>query len=163
MNITDSLQGVTRLFLDTAPVIYYIERNPQYFALVSVVFNHIANSGVMGVASPVTLAECLVLPAQLGQIQVRQDFIELLTETDGIEFVEIDQTIAGQTAQIRARHNLQLPDAFQVAVALYFTSLCAREEYLSPSIPLLHPLTTNPKPQPNHRKMSLWGFVHGEG
>ncbi|WP_228061116.1 MULTISPECIES: hypothetical protein [unclassified Coleofasciculus] len=40
MNITESLQGVTRLFLNTAPVIYYIERSPQYFALASVVRSH---------------------------------------------------------------------------------------------------------------------------
>lgn len=118
MNLTERLQGVTRLFLDTAPVIYYIERNPQYFALASVVFDHIVNRTPMGVASSVTLAECLVLPYQLGQTQLQQDFIELLTETDSIEFVEIDQTIALQAAQIRARYNLQLPDAFQVAVAL---------------------------------------------
>lgn len=104
--------------MDTAPVIYYIERNRQYFALVSVVFNYIVNSGAMGVASPVTLAECLVLPTRLEQTQLQQDFLELLTETDRIEFVEIDQTIALQAAQIRARYNLQLPDAFQVAVAL---------------------------------------------
>jgi predicted nucleic acid-binding protein len=118
VNITESLQGVTRLFLDTAPVIYYIERNPQYFALASVVFDHIVNGTPIGVASPVTLAECLVLPYQLGQTELQQDFIELLTESDTIEFVEIDQTLALQAAQIRARYNLQLPDAFQIAVAL---------------------------------------------
>ncbi|NEQ67260.1 MAG: type II toxin-antitoxin system VapC family toxin [Symploca sp. SIO2D2] len=118
MNITANLQDVTLLFLDTAPVIYYIERNPEYFALVSVVFDYIVNNAVMGIVSPVTLAECLVLPAQVGQIQLQQDFIELLTQTDSIDCVEIDQTIAVQTAQIRARYNLKLPDAFQVAVAL---------------------------------------------
>jgi len=118
VNITASFQDVTRLFLDTAPVIYYIERNPKYFALVSVVFDYIVNSAVIGIVSPVTLAECLVLPAQLGQIQLQQDFIELLTATDSIDCVEINQTIGIQTAQIRARYNLQLPDAFQVAVAL---------------------------------------------
>lgn len=118
MNITESLQGVTRLFLDTAPIIYYIERNPQYFALVSVVFDYIVNGTPMGVASPITLAECLVLPYQLGQTELQQDFIELLTESDTIEFVQIDQNLALQAAQIRARYNLQLPDAFQVAVAL---------------------------------------------
>ena len=29
-SIENSLQGVTRLFLDTAPVVYYVERNPTY-------------------------------------------------------------------------------------------------------------------------------------
>jgi PIN domain nuclease of toxin-antitoxin system len=30
MSIEDALQGVSRLFLDTAPVIYYMERHPTY-------------------------------------------------------------------------------------------------------------------------------------
>ncbi|MEW6495339.1 MAG: PIN domain-containing protein, partial [Cyanobacteriota bacterium] len=60
----------------------------------------------------------LVRPYQLGQTELQQEFIDLMTGIEGIEFVEIDQTIALQAAQIRARYNLQLPDGFQVAVAL---------------------------------------------
>jgi len=41
MKLTDSLQGVTRLFLDTAPVIYYIENHPQYFSIVKPIFDRI--------------------------------------------------------------------------------------------------------------------------
>ena len=41
-----------------------------------------------------------------------------MTGIEGIEFAGIDQTLALQAAQIRARYNLQLPDAFQIAVAL---------------------------------------------
>ena len=119
MNITESLQGVTRLFLDTAPVIYYVEQNPQYFASASVVFNHILNAAPIGVASPITLAESLVQPYRLGQTELQQEFIELMTETENIEFVPIDQqNMAIDAAQIRARYNLQLPDAFQIVAAL---------------------------------------------
>lgn len=35
MSIDENLQGVTRLFLDTAPVMYYVEQNPAYFAMAS--------------------------------------------------------------------------------------------------------------------------------
>lgn len=119
MNITDSLQGVTRLFLDTAPVIYFVERHPQYFPLVRVVFELLRDGSVMGVASPVTLAECLVQPYRLGQTQLQQDFIELITDNNTIEFMPIiGQNLALEAAEIRARYNLQLPDAFQIAVAL---------------------------------------------
>ncbi len=119
MNITESLQGVTRLFLDTAPVIYYVEQNPQYFASASVVFNHILNAAPIGVASPITLAESLVQPYRLGQTELQQQFIELMTETENIEFVPIDrQNMALDAAQIRARYNLQLLDAFQIVTAL---------------------------------------------
>ncbi len=118
MSIAEHLQGVRKLFLDTAPVIYFVERNPQYLPYVRVVFEHVRDSLLTAVTSPVTLAECLVRPYRLGQTELQQEFIDLMTGIEGIEFVEIDQTLALQAAQIRARYNLQLPDAFQIAVAL---------------------------------------------
>lgn len=119
MSITDSLQGVNRLFMDTAPVIYFVEQHPQYFSLVREVFEQLRNTPLMGVVSPITLAECLVQPYRLGQTELQQDFIELMTDNNNIEFVSIDdETLAINAAKIRARYNLQLPDAFQIAVAL---------------------------------------------
>ncbi len=118
MSIAEHLQGVRKLFLDTAPVIYFVERNPQYLPYVRVVFEHVRDSLLTAVTSPVTLAECLVRPYRLGQTELQQEFIDLMTGIEGIEFVEIDQTLALQAAQFRARYNLQLPDAFQIAVAL---------------------------------------------
>jgi predicted nucleic acid-binding protein len=118
VSIAEHLQGVSKLFLDTAPIIYFVERNPQYLPYVRVVFEHIRDSLLTAVTSPVTLAECLVRPYRLGQTELQQEFIDLMTGIEGIEFVGIDQTLALQAAQIRARYNLQLPDAFQIAVAL---------------------------------------------
>lgn len=119
MNITESLQGVTRLFLDSAPVIYYVEQNSPYFALVDAIFERIFDGSLMAVTSPVTLAECLVQPYRLGQTQLQQEFLNVIVGGDNIKFVPIDdQDIALEAAEIRARYNLQLPDAFQIAVAL---------------------------------------------
>ena len=119
MTIEESLQGVTRLFLDTAPVIYFVERNLQYLATVREVFNRIRDGLLIAVTSPVTLAECLIYPYRLGQTQLEQDFIDTLVNGNNTLFVPIaDPIIALQAAQIRARYNLQLPDAFQIAVAL---------------------------------------------
>ncbi len=119
MTIEQSLQGVTRLFLDTAPVIYAVERNAQYLQLVRGIFERIYNGLPVGVTSPITLAECLVRPYSLGQTELQTDFIELMTNNENIVFVPIaSQELAIQAAQIRARYNLQLPDAFQIAVAL---------------------------------------------
>ncbi len=41
MKPADRLQSVTRLFLDTAPVIYFVENNPSYFERVRPVFERI--------------------------------------------------------------------------------------------------------------------------
>ncbi|WP_373526462.1 type II toxin-antitoxin system VapC family toxin [Nostoc sp.] len=119
MSITNRLQGMRRLFLDTAPVIYFVERHPQYFGLVREAFDQLQNTPLVGLVSPITLAECLVQPYRLGQTELQQEFIELMTDNDNIEFVPFaKETLAIDAAQIRAKYNLQLPDAFQIAVAL---------------------------------------------
>jgi predicted nucleic acid-binding protein len=119
VNVEESLQGVTRIFLDTAPVIYFVERNLQYLATVRKVFNQIEDGSLMAVTSPVTLAECLVSPYRLGQPQLEQDFLDTIVYGNNTIFVPINNPhLAIEAAKIRARYNLQLPDAFQIAVAL---------------------------------------------
>jgi hypothetical protein len=38
MKIEDALKGVKRLFLDTAPVVYFVEQNPEFIDRVAAVF-----------------------------------------------------------------------------------------------------------------------------
>ena len=56
MKVSDALQGVSRLFLDTAPVIYHLEGNPAYLAVVSQIFTEIDAGAITAVTSPITLA-----------------------------------------------------------------------------------------------------------
>ena len=74
MKIAERLQTVTRVFLDTAPVIYYVEANPRYHPIVEVIFDRLDYGALTAVTSPVTLAECLVFPHRLGLSQTAQDF-----------------------------------------------------------------------------------------
>ena len=57
MNVADALPNVTRLFLDTAPVIYFAEQNPHYYPIAKHFFDHIDHGDFEAVTSPVTLAE----------------------------------------------------------------------------------------------------------
>ncbi len=118
MKIDAALQNITHLFLDTAPVIYYVEKNPQYLATVEFVFDQIDNSSITAVTSPVTLAECLVVPYRLGIANLQQDFLDLIVYGNNTIFVSIDRAIGTQAAEFRARYNLTLPDALQIASAL---------------------------------------------
>lgn len=118
MKIDSALQNVTHLFLDTAPVIYYVEKNPQYFAIVEFVFDQIDNSSITAVTSPVTLAECLVVPYRLGDTKLQQDFLDLIASGNNTVFVNIDHRVGTQAAEFRARYNITLPDALQIASAL---------------------------------------------
>ena len=41
MNVSAALENVTRLFLDTAPVVYLVERHPSYLSRVEAIFARI--------------------------------------------------------------------------------------------------------------------------
>jgi predicted nucleic acid-binding protein len=118
MNIADAVQNVARLFLDTAPVIYYVEKNQRYLALVKVAFDRIDDGSLTAVTSPVTLTECLVAPYRLGLVQLQRDFFDLIVHGRNTVFVPIDHDRARYAAELRARYNLTLPDALQIATAL---------------------------------------------
>ncbi|MFP4395579.1 MAG: type II toxin-antitoxin system VapC family toxin [Anaerolineales bacterium] len=117
MMVAPRLDAVQRLFLDTAPIIYFVEEHPCYFPLVRPVFERMDAGTLVGVVSPVTLAECLVHPYRMGHLDAVEMFSGLLTRR--MDFVPIEATIASQAAELRACHNLDLPDALQCAVALH--------------------------------------------
>jgi predicted nucleic acid-binding protein len=118
LKIADALRTVTRLFLDTAPVIYYVERHPTYTARVDEIFDRIDAGNPRAVTSAVTLAECLVHPLRLGLTQVQQDYTDLIVAGANVTFMPLDDAIARRAAELRAHYNLALGDAFQVAAAL---------------------------------------------
>src|SRR5436305_2695767 len=110
--------GPILLFLDTAPVIYFVDRNPAYVAVADDIFQRIDSGLLQGATSPVTLAECLIMPVRLGLIQPQQDFADVLVQGANMTFVPLNAAIARNTAQLRVKYNLCLADAFQVAAAL---------------------------------------------
>src|SRR3982751_4066445 len=118
MKIADALKDVTRLFLDTAPVIYYVEKHVLYAPLVVPIFQRIDGGSPTAVVSPVTLAECLVVPFRAGLAMLQQDFLDLLLNGNNTVFASIDGACAQRAAEMRARYNLSLLDALQIAVAL---------------------------------------------
>jgi predicted nucleic acid-binding protein len=118
MKVDDALRGVTRLFLDTAPVIYHVERHPKYAPVVDEIFNWIDAGKLPAATSPITLVECLVVPCRLGQGQVEKDFTDLIVNGQGVTFVTLEAASARRAAALRATYNLSLADACQIAMAL---------------------------------------------
>lgn len=116
MKIEESLRGVKRLFLDTAPVVYFVEQNPEFIARVEPIFSRL-DLDIIGVVSAITLAECLVFPIKRGLTDLEQAFEEIIN-SDRVEFIATDRDIAKLTAVIRAKYNFQLPDSIQIATAI---------------------------------------------
>ncbi len=107
-----------RVFLDSAPVIYFVERHPVYCSILEPVFRRFEAGDLVPVTSPITLAECLVLPMKQGRADVIEAFLELMGGDPSSVFVPIQRDTARIAADIRSSHNLTLTDAFQVASAL---------------------------------------------
>ena len=66
MGLVEELRG-HRVCIDTAPFIYFIEKNSVYLDILKPVFLEIDKGGIRAITSTVTLLEVLVQP-------FRQDF-----------------------------------------------------------------------------------------
>ena len=113
-----SLQEIKRVFLDTAPIVYMVERNPYYLDVVRPIFARIDAGLLHAVTSPVTPAECLVYPYQLNQPEMVRRFGRMIVHHRHTTFVLIGDEIAHEAARLRARYNLALADAYQIATCL---------------------------------------------
>jgi predicted nucleic acid-binding protein len=118
MNLPERLRSVSRVFLDTAPVIYYVEENPRYLARVEPVFSALDDGTLTAVTSPVTLAECVVMPFRFGQSELVAAFRDTITTGENTLFISIDDAIAEKAGDLRTRYGLSLTDTFQIAAAL---------------------------------------------
>lgn len=113
----ERLIDARRVFLDTAPVIYFAEANPGYIATVDPLFRRLDEGTIEAVVSPVTLAECLIHPIRHQKNDLAQLFITLLTKGASTRCVPIDDGIGHRAAELRARENFTLTDALQLAAA----------------------------------------------
>lgn len=118
MKLRTALEHVSRLFLDTAPVIYYVEKHPSFTALTAAIFDGIDNGQWLAVTSPITLAETLVIPCRDNLVQLQRDFADLIVSGANTICVSIDPSVGAEAAALRAKYNLTLIDAIQIAVAM---------------------------------------------
>jgi hypothetical protein len=65
MDLTEAVREVRRLFLDTAPVVYYLEGHVRYLPVLEPIFARLDSGALRSVTSPITLSECLIVPYRL--------------------------------------------------------------------------------------------------
>ena len=117
MKISDALQGIQRLFIDTNPVIYLIEHHPNYLQRARQIFQEVHRGQLVAMSSVVTLAEVLVHPLRTGNTSLEQAYRRILSNSYNFSLITLTPPIAATAADLRARYNLKTPDAFQMAAA----------------------------------------------
>ncbi|MBI1784716.1 type II toxin-antitoxin system VapC family toxin [Candidatus Sumerlaeota bacterium] len=118
MKLDVALQGISRILLDTAPVIYHLESDSRRMSVMAAFFRERAAHAITLVTTPIALSECLVHPIQRGLADLEAIYRRLLLEGEGTEFRMIGADEAREAARLRADHGLNLADAFQAALAL---------------------------------------------
>lgn len=111
-----------KVFVDTAPFIYFIEKdvnNPQYHNKVKNFFMSGYERNKEFITSVITMEEYFVFPYRNNN-HVYIDMFHRLVAATNIEIIEIGQEIAKKAAQIRAEYkSFKAMDALQLAVACF--------------------------------------------
>ena len=108
------------LFLDTAPLIYFIEGNSSYQEMLLNLFTSVDKKELFFLTSTITLLEVLVKPIKEGHNSITDKYIEILTTSSGIDIFDLNISVAKEAARLRAKYSLRTPDAIQIATSLVF-------------------------------------------
>lgn len=109
-----------KVFVDTAPFIYLIERdenNPHYHERVQNFFDDGYQNGIRFVTSVITLEEYLVYPYRMNEKGLISVFDDLL-KAFAFDIIPINEEIAKKAAEIRAANRaIRAMDALQLSTA----------------------------------------------
>lgn len=109
-----------KVFIDTAPFIYFLEKNdknPQYYYKVREFLRRGYETDKEFITSVITLEEYFVFPYK-NKMYSYIDLFNRLIETLDMEIIDIDKKIAKKAAQIRAKYKyFKAMDAIQLAIA----------------------------------------------
>ena len=107
-----------RVFIDTAPIIYFLENSSLYMESMKKFFTRCMKEHIQIVTSTLTIEEYLVSPYSNGKMEYVDNFKEFI-EYMNIEVADIDSLIAEQGAKIRGKYkNIKAMDALQIATAI---------------------------------------------
>ena len=103
-----------RIYLDSAPVIYVVERHAPYAEYLDA---RLSNPEDILVASELTRLECRILPVREGNHGVLQDFGDYFA-TRVLEMTPLTREVMDRATLIRAQYGFQTPDAIHLGAAM---------------------------------------------
>ena len=119
MGLVDELRG-SRICIDTAPFIYFIEKDPKYLSIVRPIFAEIDAEKIDALTSTITLLEVLVLPFKTKNESLAEKYREILLYAEGLTTFEISHEVSELSSKLRAKYLIRTPDAIQIAVGIVY-------------------------------------------
>ncbi|MEI8203814.1 MAG: PIN domain-containing protein [Bacteroidota bacterium] len=106
------------VFLDTAPLIYYIEENTQYIHVLDKLFAANDQKKFLFSTSVLTLMEILVHPIRIKSSELVKEYENILCNSKTLDIYDFTIEIAKLAAKIRADYGFKTPDSIQLATAI---------------------------------------------
>ena len=107
-----------RVFVDTAPIIYYLENSPLYSEVMKKFFTTCIEKNIRVFTSAITVEEYLVYPYASGQMDFVDNFKRFLDYMN-VEIIDINSDIAEQASKLRGQYNgFKAMDALQISSAI---------------------------------------------
>lgn len=119
MGLVDQLRGL-RVFIDTAPIIYFIEKHKRYINIIRPVFTEIDSGKIEALTSTITLLEVLVHPFKTNNEKLAERYREILLNSENLTTFEILHEISEISSKLRAEYSIKTPDAIQIAVGILY-------------------------------------------
>ncbi len=117
MGVIEKFENQT-VFIDTAPLIYFIEGNSRYQKILFELFKSNDEGLFKFQTSSLTLTELLVQPFRMKNTRLAEQYQQILTSAPNLDLFELDVPIAKTAARLRAEYNFKTPDALQLATSL---------------------------------------------
>lgn len=119
MGLVDELRG-SRVCIDTAPFIYFIEKDPKYLNIIRPLFAEIDAGKIDAVTSTITLLEVLVLPFKTENESLAEEYRDILLHAEGLTTYEIVHEVSELSSKLRAKYAIRTPDAIQIATGIIY-------------------------------------------
>ena len=123
MLFSETVENAGSVFVDTAPIIYFIEAHPVYGPLMKQLVTALSKGRIAASSSVITLAEVLPVPVRAGNEKLARMFAQFLKHAKNLTLAPISAEIAEGAGRLRAKYpNLKAFDAIQIAAALHTRS-----------------------------------------
>ncbi len=111
------MTGYNKVFLDTTPIIYFLDEDVNFGDKVENILSEILESGRELLTSTITCMEYLTYPYKTGNAEKVDAFFDFVSGCN-IAIYSIDMEIAKKAARIRAEYKaFKAMDALQLATA----------------------------------------------
>lgn len=111
------MTGKKKFFLDTAPIIYFLENDKTFGSIVLQKIENIVNNRNLLVISSLCYGEYLTIPFRNNDSAKEKNFYKFIKDLNIIVY-DINIDIMKQAAKLRAKYKgLKMPDAIQLATA----------------------------------------------